>query len=154
MLREVTYHRFEYLKCEDLFYHIFAFYSRMLWWMSKETFLVRDFVKSYVRWNLCCTIDLCWSIISWQELLLRDYRNKVEEEEKDVEKVADEDDVAAVRSTLIMRTWRILTLRFQIFLFLFLIIYFFAIKRCKYIHYSILQEQKKRGTPIDINGER
>lgn len=73
---------------------------------------------------------LTWSIISWQELLLRDYRNKVEEEEKDVEKAADEDDVAAVRSTLIMRSWRILTLRFQIFLFLFLIIYFFAIKRC------------------------
>ena len=54
----------------------------------------------------------------------------MEEEEKDVEKAADEDDVAAVRSTLIMRTWRILTLRFQIFLFLFLFFYFFTIKRC------------------------
>ena len=84
---------------------------------------------------------LTWSIISWQELLLRDYRNKMEEGEKDVEKAADEDDVAAVRSTLIMRTWRILTRRFQILLFLF-IYFFFAITRC-YIHYNILQEQKK-----------
>lgn len=123
MLREVTYHRFEYLNVKTCFI-ISAFYSRMLWWMSKETFLVRDFVKSNVRWNLCCTVDLCWSIISWQELLLRDYRNKMEEEEKDVEKAADEDDVAAVRSTLIMRTWRILT-QISDFLFLFLFIHFF-----------------------------
>ena len=66
----------------------------------------------------------------------------MEEGEKDVEKAADEDDVAAVRSTLIMRTWRILTRRFQILL-LFLFIYlFFTITRC-YIHYNILQEQKK-----------
>ena len=83
---------------------------------------------------------LTWSIISWQELLLRDYRNKMEEGEKDVEKAADEDDVAAVRSTLIMRTWRILTRRFQILL-LFLFIYFFYYH--KMLHTYILQEQKK-----------
>ena len=85
---------------------------------------------------------LTWSIISWQELLLRDYRNKMEEGEKDVEKAADEDDVAAVRSTLIMRTWRILTRRFQILLLFLFIFFFFTITRC-YIHYNILQEQKK-----------
>ena len=52
----------------------------------------------------------------------------MEEEEKDVEKAADEDDVAAVRSTLIMRTWRILTLRFQIFFILFFLFLFSLLK--------------------------
>lgn len=115
--------------------------------MSKETFLVRDFVKSNVRWNLCYTIDLCWSIISWQELLLRDYRNKVEEEEKDVEKPADEDDVAAVRSTLIMRTWRILTLRFQIFFVsIFNYLFFRYLKMLIHTLQYITRTEKKKNS--------
>lgn len=96
---------------------------------------------------------LTWSIISWQELLLRDYRNKVEEEEKDVEKAADEDDVAAVRSTLIMRTWRILTLRFQVFCFYFYLFIFSLLKDVN-TYITIYYKNKKRSTTIDINGER
>ena len=48
----------------------------------------------------------------------------MEEEEKDVEKAADEDDVAAVRGTLIMRTWRILTQISDFFVSIFIYSFF------------------------------